>query len=99
MKKYRIVVIDGHIIAQFHHGRAFWTCVKAQRGDEDDFAVWPESRANMAKARKLVGDAPIISSVLKPIEVREGWYATKDRSAGPPRTYGEALRELARSLA
>jgi hypothetical protein len=99
MKKRRIVVIDGHIIAQFHNGLAWWTCTKAANGNESDFAVWPQLPTNLAKARKLVGDAPIISSARKPIEVCEGWYATKDGTTGPPRTYREVLRELARSLA
>jgi hypothetical protein len=98
MNNRRLVVLDGHIIAQFHNGLAWWTCTKAANGNESDFAVWPQSSANLAKARKLVGDAPIISSARKPIEVCGGWSASLE-SKTPPRTYREVLRELARSIA
>lgn len=94
----RIVVIDNHIIAQFHDNVRWWTMSKASNNDEGDFALWPLSEANINKARKLAGeDAPLIKTDLKPNERYPNcWFiSSEDQNTKP---YTQALRELARTL-
>lgn len=89
MAQHRIVVIDGHIIAQFNqYNTGWWTCSKANNGDESDFAVWEDSRQNRFKAKQLLGggNVPMVESNLRPSSPRS------------TRFYGEELRQLARSI-
>ena len=46
MSEHRVVVVDGHIIAQFN-SVGWWTCSKANNNNEEDFAVWQFSQAGM----------------------------------------------------
>jgi len=107
MTQYRIVIVDLHVIAQWHDGRKWWTCSKANNNDENDFAIFfaGTEEASMAKAKKLVGDAPVVRTDRKPLQrgstwhigpdVKE-WYASAEDQT--PKAYNEALRELARTL-
>ena len=99
--EYRIVLIDGHIIAQFH-SVGWWTCSKANNNNEGDFAVWPFTEGNLAKARKLTGDCPLVGVPACYVMQHSdnGWYIHRDdvvdvKAYG---SHGEALRNLARSL-
>lgn len=86
MSTKRIVIIDGHVIAQFN-SVGWWTCSRASKGDESDFAVWEDTRANRFKAKQLCGgDVPVVECNLKPSSPRS------------TRFYGEELRQLARSV-
>ena len=101
--KHRIVVIDGHIIAQFEAGKTgWWTCYKGQSNTEADYALWEESEVNMRRAMKLVGeDAPVVRSDLAPVQARGGWLARPDDREVQPNTpegYRMTLRALARSV-
>lgn len=89
MTQHRIVVIDGHIIAQFNQFKSgWWTCSRSDRGDESDFAVWEDTRQNRFKARQLCGggNVPMVECGLRPSTPRS------------TRFYGEELRALARSI-
>lgn len=89
MSTKRIVVIDGHVIAQFNqYGTGWWTCSRSDHGDESDFAVWEDTRQNRFKAKQLCGggNVPMVECSLKPSAPRN------------TRFYGEELRQLARSL-
>lgn len=98
--KYRIVVIDGYIIAQFEAGK-WWTAYKGQSNTEADYAVWVESESNLRRARNLVGDVQIVHTDLAPVQARGGWLAHPDDrevQAYSAEGYRMALRELARSV-
>jgi hypothetical protein len=101
----RIVVIDHHVIAQFHDGAGktgWWTAYKGQSNTEADYAVWEESEVNMRRAMRLVGEGvPIVRSEFAPVQARGGWLACPDNREVQPNTpegYRQALRELARSI-
>lgn len=87
MSEKRIVIIDGHIIAQFN-SVGWWTCSRSNHSDESDFAVWEDTRQNRFKAKQLCGggNVPMVECSLKPSAPRS------------TRFYGEELRQLARSL-
>lgn len=95
MHKHRVVCIDNHIVLQFSELDKWWTCSKANIGDESDFAIWPESPANIQKAYALIGcEVPIVSTDRMPCEHADGWYTdSEDRK---PKSHREAIRELAR---
>lgn len=103
---YRIVVIDGHIIAQFNQcNSGWWTASKASHNNEDDFAIWLYGEATMCKAQALVGACPVIETDLKPVSLKgNGWYLGEgtewgvDESDKSPKSYYQALRMIARSL-
>jgi hypothetical protein len=95
MANKRIVVIDGHIIVQFN-SVGWWTCSKANNYNEDDFAFWTETPANMQRAINLVGNVPVVRSDRKPIQRQAAWYINNDDTSA--KSYNEALRALARSI-
>lgn len=97
----RIVVIDHHIIAQWHDGSKWWTMCRGKTSDESDFAMWEESEVNMRRAIKLAGDVPVVRTGRYPLNDRERWYAGLMEETPKPNTpegYREALRELARDI-
>jgi hypothetical protein len=59
--EHRIVLADGHIIAQFN-SVGWWTCNQSEHNDERDFAMWTFSQANLSKAHKLIGDCPLVQA-------------------------------------
>lgn len=95
MHKHRVVCIDNHIVLQFSELEKWWTCSKANNGDESDFAIWPESPASIQKAYALIGcEVPITPTEHTPIKRADGWYTdSEDRK---PKSHREAIRELAR---
>lgn len=102
--EYRIVLIDGHIIAQFN-SVGWWTCSRSEYNDERDFAVWPYTEANLAKAYKLIGCEcrPIDPPVDYYTEMHNDgkWYIHRSGEVDLRKAYdtqNEALRNLARSL-
>lgn len=99
MNKHRIVILDHHIIAQWYEHQAGWrTCSKANNNTEDDFAMWEETPANLAKARKLVGeDAPIIRNECKPYEGKHGWHTYAGEINEAPMSHNRALRVMAKA--
>lgn len=56
----RIMLVDNHIIAQFNQNTglmdtpSWYTMSKADNNNEQDFAVWPFTEVNLAKAHKLI---------------------------------------------
>jgi len=107
--EYRIVKVDEHIIAQFNmftgpnRSESWYTCSKADNNDENDFAVWAHTEANLGKARNLIGKCEIVecpSDCQVSQHTDNGWYIHRgdvvdDKAYG---SYSEALRNLARSL-
>jgi len=91
----RIVVIDGHIIVQFN-SVGWWTCSKANNYNEDDFAFWTETPANMQRAINLVGNVPVVRSELRPVQRGNAWYINADDLSA--KSYSEALRAVARTI-
>lgn len=96
MSEHRIVLIDGHIIAQFNQGTGWWTASKANNSNESDFAVWPFSESNMHKAQALVGPCSVVETSLKPIQRHDGWLVNPNDIVSVP--YNIALRHIARFL-
>jgi hypothetical protein len=82
MSKHRMVVIDGHIIAQHYKDEGWWTCLLPGQ----KFAVWEDTRENRFQARSRFGKVPVVECSLKPSAPRS------------TRFYGEELRQLARSI-
>jgi hypothetical protein len=97
MTEKRIVLIDGHIVAQWFELGKWWTCSRSSNYNESDFAVWSYSEANLTKATKLIGNGWVCQSDLKPVQRRDRWFAFES-DLTPKDTYGEALREIARSI-
>lgn len=90
----RLVRIDGHIALQFHEVDKWWTCSKADNNDENDFAIWSDTAANIQKAFALIGyEVPIIATERKPLERAGDWYV--DGEDRQPKSHREAVRELA----
>lgn len=103
MSERRVVIVDGHIIAQFKSA-GWWTCSKASNNNEDDFAVWQLSQGNLAKAHKLIGECKLVEA---PVNYRveqhkDGkWYIHRADEVDLQQacdTQNIALRSLARSL-
>lgn len=103
MSEYRVVLIDGHIIAQFARA-GWWTCSKANNNNEEDFAVWQFSQGNLAKAYKLIGECKLVEA---PVNYRvkqhkdSKWYIYRADEVDLQQAYDTqnmALRSLARSL-
>jgi hypothetical protein len=106
----RIMLIDGHIIAQFNqftgpmNTPSWYTMSRSEHNDEQDFAVWAFSQVNLAKAYKL------ITGECKLIEVPSNYHVTQHADNKwyihrgdlvDVKVYdsqNEALRNLARSL-
>jgi hypothetical protein len=109
-KNYRIVIMDGNIIAQFQvSGFQSWcTCSKNQNSDDSCFAIWENTPANLQKAKELlepclkrngiaIQDLPVITSSLKPVQLANGYYKNY-YTAGWARaqvSYKESLVSLA----
>lgn len=103
MSEYRVVIVDGHIIAQFN-SVGWYTCSKANNNDEEDFAVWQLSQGNLAKAHKLIGECKLVEA---PVNYRvkqhkdSKWYIYRGEEVdlqNPYDTQNMALRNLARFL-
>lgn len=78
----RMVIIDGHIVAQYYDdATGWWTC----KLRNDTFAVWEDTRENRFRAKSILGKMPIVQCDLKP-EVPQG-----------TRFYDLELRQLAKS--
>jgi hypothetical protein len=107
----RIVLVDNHIIAQFNqntgpgHTASWYTMSKADNNNEDDFAVWPLSQANLSKAHRLIAgeckivEAPSSHKVKQHDDSR--WYIHRGSEIDTQTSYYDknmALRNLARSL-
>lgn len=83
MEKKRLVIIDGHIVAQYHHVDTGWWTYELPG---NKYAVWEDTRENRFQARSRFGRMPVVQCGLKPIAPRE------------TRFYGDELRKLARSI-
>jgi hypothetical protein len=109
--EHRLVLIDGHIVAQFNQntglgGAASWyTCSKANNNDEGDFAVWPLSDANLAKAQRLLNDEYQLIEAPADYTAKQHsddkWYIHRGNDVDVHNAYESqnmALRNIARSL-
>lgn len=63
MSTKRIVVIDGHIIAQYYEAATgWWTCVLPG----NKFAIWKDTRQSRFEARSRFGRVPLVECDKKP---------------------------------
>lgn len=105
----RIMLVDGRIIAQFNQNTgpnqsaSWYTMSKADNNNESDFAVWPFTEGNLAKARKLAGDCSLIGGpsthhVMQHADSK--WYIHRGDLIDVKvyDSQNEALRNLARSI-
>lgn len=112
--EHRIVLLDGHIIAQFnqHTGpmqsSSWYTCNRSENNDESDFAVWPLTQTNLAKAHRLMEDHNHKYSLLEApashhVEQHNDskWYIYRSGEVDICKAYNtqnEALRNLAHAI-
>jgi hypothetical protein len=106
--QYRIVLIDAHVIGQFNDGTGWWTASQSNHNTEDDFMmdIGLDGSPYFRKVKKMLGqETPVILSDRKPLQRGDTWHIGPenrefyvDENDHDPKTYNEALRELARSL-
>jgi len=99
---HRIVIIDRHIVAQWHDGREWNTCNKLRKpkNDATDLAVYPSTPANMKRAKDVAGQAQVItaSSELFSGPVGTEWCISADRWNSRYQTQVEAIAALAKCV-
>jgi hypothetical protein len=100
MAEKRIVLIDKHIVVQWHDGGQWVTCNKDRKphNDATDLAVYPNTPANMRRAKDVAGQSPVVtaSDTLYSGPVGVEWCISYDRWNSRYASQVEAIAALAR---
>ncbi len=100
---YRIVIVDRHIVVQWQSGTDWNTCNKLRkpRNDATDLAVYPDTAANLKRARQIAGEQ---AQVITPTEflvsgpVGTEWCISSDRWNSRYQSQVEAIAALAKTV-